>query len=118
MESEINFYNEIFVNEQKWQELIDRNLLNSIYCKLTLKPFYIEKRQKIENMYNRTQNEILNGFLQKIDDIIEKVDEFDKKYEDLKPLDISELKPLLLINQIGYNSKSIEDDKASTHVYR
>ena len=54
-----NFYNEIFEREQKWIESINSNLLNSVYCNLVLKPFYIEKRKELKEEYNKTNNEII-----------------------------------------------------------
>ena len=45
-----NFYEEIFLKEQEWISMINNNLLNSIYCSLVLKPFYVQKRDElIEN---------------------------------------------------------------------
>ena len=63
-----NFYKEIFEQEQKWTDLINLNLLNSVYCNLTLKPFYIQKRMELKEEYAKTNNEIIkqiiliNGF--------------------------------------------------------
>ena len=42
------FYIEVFAKEQKWIELIDKGLLNSISCMYELKPFYLEKKKQLE----------------------------------------------------------------------
>ena len=108
-----DFYNEIFVQEQKWSELINKGLLNSIYCNLELKPFYIKKRDEIEEVYVQNKNELLGYFLNIINKIIDKIEFFDEQYKSLKPVDIKPLKELFIINQMN-NEKSIENNKRKT----
>lgn len=105
MALKVNFYNEIFENEQKWIELINKNLLNSIYCKLALKPFYIKKRNEIAEEYKTTDNQILRQILSTIDNIIIKIDEFNDKYESSEIVDIKELLPLFLTNQMNNDNQ-------------
>ena len=41
-----DFYTEIFEQEKKWIELINSKLLNSVYCKYILQPFYLDKKKE------------------------------------------------------------------------
>lgn len=104
-----NFYNEIFANEQKWIELINKNLLNSIYCNLALKPFYLKKRKEIEAEFEATNNQMLKQILSVIDSIINKIEEFNEQYENSKFVDIKTLLPLFLSNQMS-NSNQNENE--------
>lgn len=96
-----DFYSEIFNNEKKWTELINQNLLNSIYCNLTLKPFYLKKRNEIMEEYTLTNNQILNEVLFIIENILRKIEYFTVQYNNSKEVDIKELLPLFLINQMS-----------------
>ena len=58
-----DFYNEIFSKEKKWMELINSGLMNPIYCNLELRPFYLEKKQEIEEEYKVTNNQMLSQVL-------------------------------------------------------
>ena len=105
MALKISFYNEILENEKKWIELINKNLLNSIYCNLALKPFYIEKRNQIENEYNTTNNQMLRQILSVIDAIILKIEGFNDQYKSSKVVNIKELLPLFLSNQLSNDNQ-------------
>lgn len=94
-----NFYNEIFEHEQKWIELMNSNLLNSVYCNLTLKPFYVQKIVKLKDEYNKTNNEKLKQIILKINDIIDKIELFNYQYLNYKTPNINSLLPLFLITR-------------------
>ena len=68
-----DFYTEIFNNEKRWVELINRNLLNSIYCNLVLKPFYLQKKSELELEYNLTKNRIIGQIILIIENIINQI---------------------------------------------
>lgn len=110
-----NFYAEIFEREEKWIELINKNLLNSIYCTLTLKPFYIEKREVLNKEYESTNNEILGQVLSSIDQILNKIEYFNNQYIKFQNIPISDLLPLFLINKMNNSSKkediTLNDEK-------
>lgn len=103
-----NFYNEIFEQEQKWIEFIDNNLLNSIYCDLSLKPFYTKKRNELEIEYKSNRNIILGQVLILIDNIINQIDLLNEEYKKLNSVDIKTLMPLFLINQMNNISQKEE----------
>ena len=103
-----DFYTEIFENEQKWIDLINSKLLNSIYCKYTLQPFYLKKKQTVKQEYFLTKNEY-DKFIDIIDSIIEQIEVFNQQFKSGQKVDISTLKPLFLITQIGKVQKAEED---------
>lgn len=96
-----NFYNEIFEKEQKWIELINLNLLNSIYCNLTLKPFYLDKKSELEREYNKVNNEIMRQIISIINNIINKIDIYNMQYKNNEFVDIKSLIPLFLMTQMN-----------------
>ena len=108
MALKLDFYNEIFIEEQKWIELINQKLLNNIYCKLSLKPFYLEKKSVLEEEYKLTNNKIIGQFIPVIDKIISEIDllnEQNNNYENL-----NSLIPLFLVNQMN-NTVQNENNK-------
>lgn len=110
MALEKNFYNEIFEREQKWSELINSNLLNSVYCNLTLKPFYVEKRKELKEEYDQTKNEIIKQIILIINDIINEIDLFNYQYVNYKKPNISSLLSLFLITKM--NNVKQKENKA------
>jgi len=106
-----DFYNEIFINEQKWIEYINKNLLNSVYFNLTLKPFYTEKKQELENEYSLTNNEIIGNIINIIDGIINKIEVFVEQYKNGESVDTDSLIPLFLTTQMNNNSKNVKKDE-------
>lgn len=105
-----NFYSEIFEKEQKWIELINSKLMNSIYCKFSLQPFYLEKKRELENEYNLTHNEIIREFINIIDSIITQIELLNLQYKNNKFVDINSLLPLFLTTQMSNNSKKEEPE--------
>jgi len=103
-----DFYEEIFINEKKWIEMIDKNLLNNIFCNLELRPFYLKKKDEIKKEYELNNNPILGQILSIIDNIINKLDEFEIQYKNLRYVNIKELLPLFLTSQMNNNSKKEE----------
>lgn len=99
-----NFYEEIFSKEQEWIKLINNNLLNSVYCNLELKPFYVQKKQELLQEYN-SANTIIVQILSVIDSIIEKINTFDQEYRNFQMVDIKSLLPLFLTNQMSNTSQ-------------
>ena len=91
-----NFYTEIISKEEKWEELVNRNLLTSIYCKFELKPFYSKKKEELERELQSSNNPILGSMLSAIDNIIDKLDVFISQYEKSETIDFKTLLPLLL----------------------
>ena len=106
MALKIDFYNEIFEKEQKWIELINSNLLNSIYCNLTLKPFYIEKKNQLEIEYNLNNNSIIGEILTLIDNIINQIELLNSQYKNNMKVDIESLLQLFVTTQMSNGSKS------------
>lgn len=100
-----DFYSEIFVNEQKWIELINAKLLNSIYCNLTLKPFYIEKKKELEEEYSLTNNRIIGQIISIIDNILNQIEVFNEQYKSFQNADINLLLPLFLTTQMNNTSQ-------------
>lgn len=103
-----NFYNEIFEQEQKWTDLINLNLLNSVYCNLTLKPFYIQKRMELKEEYAKTNNEIIKQIILIINDIIDKIELFNYEYLNYQKSNINLLLPLFLTTKM--NNKIEKED--------
>lgn len=111
MALKVNFYGEIFSQEQKWIELINAGLLNSIYCNLTLKPFYEKKQKEIEKLFGIADNKILEQIHNIIGSILAKLNDFDVKYRNMETADIKELIPLFLVSKMGNNIFSSADEK-------
>ena len=105
MALKIDFYNEIFEKEQKWIELINSKLLNSIYCNLTLKPFYTEKKNQLEFENNLNDNTIISEMLILVTNIINQIDILNTQYKNNKSVDIESLLPLFLTTQMSNASK-------------
>lgn len=112
-----SFYSEIFTNEQRWIDMIDHNLLNSIYCNFALKPFYLEKRAELENEYRITNNEILRQIILIIDKILIQISLFDVQYKNLEYVDIRLLRPLFLVNQMNNVSQKRNDSFDTSNEY-
>ena len=106
-----NFYEEIFKNERKWIEMIDRNLLNPIFCNFELKPFYVKKREEIKSEYEITGNHILEELIYIIDGIIEALDECQFTYENSRFVDIRKLLPLFVTSQMNNNTTKKDSKK-------
>ena len=102
-----NFYEEIFLKEQEWISMINDNLLNSIYCSLVLKPFYVQKK---EELIENKDNPIIDQMLFTISNIIAKIDEFDKEYRNFESSNMKSLLPLLLTNQMNNNVDKRKQD--------
>lgn len=96
-----NFYNEIFEKEQQWIEYIEKNLLNCIYCNLTLKPFYETKRKTLEEEYDLTKNDIIEQIIIKINDLINTLSYLNYQYLNHQTPNLKSLLPLFLINQMN-----------------
>ena len=108
MALKFNFYSEIFLQEEKWIELINAGLLNSVYCNLVLKPFYEKKRMEIQLIDNQ-ENKILEQILNSIDEILIKFEEFNTRYRNMELVDIKEILPLFLSNKMSNNALGTED---------
>lgn len=96
-----NIYNEMFDKEKKWIEQINSGLLNSIYCNLELKPFYLE----IEDQLNTNSTEITKPIIEAIKEIINKIDELNDLYSKGYKTDMKELIPLFLTNKMNKKEK-------------
>ena len=108
-----NFYAEIFTNEERWIQLIQENLLNSIYCKLVLKPFYEEKKKELEQEYNITGNKIIEQIILIIENIINQIDLFNSQYNKGEKANMNFILPLFLTNQMN-NTNILEKSVFST----
>ena len=113
-----DFYIEITQKEIKWAEMIKQNLLNVIYCNLELKPFYIEKKNELEEEYIKTGNVIIGDTLFIIKNIINKLEEFNTYYKETKPIDFKLLLPLFLANQMNNSLQSSKSSDASNSINR
>lgn len=102
------FYSEIFTNEQKWIDLIDEKLLNSIYCNLVLKPFYEQKKEELQKEYNLTQNKIIGQIIIIIENIINQINLFNDQYNKSQQINLESLLPLFLTNQMN-NTNCMEN---------
>ena len=91
-----NFYDEIFEEEKKWIDLINSNLLNSIYFKRELKPFYLKKRTELINEYSSTKSNVIKMFIELINNILTEIDLLIQKHENNQKVDCSSLIPLFL----------------------
>lgn len=105
-----DFYSEIFEQEKKWIELIDSKLLNSIYCKYILQPFYLAKKKDLEQEYLVTKNVMIGYILGVINPIIQQIELFNNQFKSGEKSDISTLLPLFLTNQMS-NNKTKEEEK-------
>ena len=105
-----DFYTEIFEQEKKWIELINSKLLNSIYCKYMLQPFYLEKKRDLEQEYFVTQNEIIGKIIGIVNSIIEQIELFNTQFKAGERIDISTLLPLFLTTQMSNSPKKEENN--------
>lgn len=96
-----DFYSDIFQKEQEWTELINKNLLNSIYCNLVLKSFYLKKKLELKKEYNLSNSKILEQIIISIEQIIDKIDLFNEQYVNSEKVNLKELVPLFLTNQMN-----------------
>lgn len=94
-----DFYTEIYQKEQKWIELINLKLLNSVYFKHELKPFYIGKKQTIKQEYFLTKNEY-DRFIDIIDSIIQQIELLNEQFNAGQSIDINSLIPFFLTSQM------------------
>ena len=94
-----DFYTEIYKKEQKWIELINSKLLNSIYFKLDLKPFYLEKKKEVKQEYFLTKNEY-DKFIDIIDSIIEQIELLNEQFNAGQSIDINSLIPFFLTSRM------------------
>lgn len=102
-----SFYIEVFTKEKRWIELINKNLLNSIYCYHELKPYYLNKREELISNPN-SENKIISGIVESINLILRKIEEFNAKFRNNEPYNIKELLPLFLTTQMGVKEKTNE----------
>ena len=110
------FYNEIFEKEKEWEQRIDKKLLNIVYCNLSLKPFYQEKKQILEDEIKFGGNQIINQIIQIMENIIQHIDILNEQYRNSNPLDVETLLPLFLtsqMNNFGYEKKMTSNNKKS-----
>ena len=105
-----NFYNEIFDNEQNWIDLINSNLINGIYCKFNLKPFYEEKRKELEEVSNLAPNIMISQIIFVINRIINHLDLLIDEYYKSELVDVKSLLPLFLINQMNNSNQNESKD--------
>lgn len=103
-----NFYDEIFTNEKRWIELINQNLLNSIYCNLVLKPFYEAKKKELEQEYKLTGNKIIEQMIIAINNIITQINIFESQYKSSQNVKMQFILPLFLTNQMN-NTNNMEN---------
>ena len=105
-----DFYNDIFKNEEKWENLINSGLVNPIYCDLELRPFYLEKKKEIEEEYRVTNNQILSQVLTIIEDIIKNIDLIINEYNKNGTSNVKSLLPIFLTNQMNNTNQKYEAD--------
>lgn len=103
-----DFYIEIFEKEQKWIELINTKLLNAIYCKFSLQPFYIAKKKELEQEYILTHNEIMGNVIGTLNLIISQLEVLYEQFRTGNTVDMSSLMPLFLITKMS-NSYKVEN---------
>lgn len=114
-----DFYIQIFEEEQKWIELINSKLLNSVYCKYTLQPFYLNKRAELEQEYNLTKNEIIKNIINIIDSLLEQISVIHENFSLGHSIDIKTLLPLFLTTQMNSALQTEEKiDKNDQDIYR
>lgn len=100
-----DFYIEVFKREQKWIELIDSKLLNGIYCKFSLQPFYLEMKKDLEQEYALTHNEIIGNIINIIGQIIEEIEVIYERFRNGMEVDVTSLKSLFLIAKMSNSYK-------------
>lgn len=105
-----DFYTEIFEQEQKWIELINSKLLNSVYCKYSLQPFYLEKKRDLEQEYLLTKNEIIANIIEVINSIVEQIELFNEQFNSGHTVDVNSLLPLFLTTKMSNTSKKEENN--------
>ena len=103
-----DFYKEIFENEKKWIELLDKNLLNAIYCGFSLKPFYLKKKEELEIEYNLTHNNMLAEMLTVINGIVFKIEKLEEEYKESKSVNIKSLLPFFLTSKMNNSNQDIK----------
>ena len=110
------FYTEIFNNEKIWIDLIENNLLNTIYCNLVLKPFYEEKKKELEQEYNLTGNKIIEQIILIIENIINQIDLFKSQYDKGDKVNMHFILPLFLTNQMNNQVFNNLKDKIASYM--
>ena len=105
-----DFYSEIFEKEQKWIELMDKNLLNSVYCKFSLQPFYETKKLELVREYTSTKSEIIKNLIIIINQILSQIEMLYKMYLDGQNTNMNTLIPLFLSSQMS-NTLKVDDNK-------
>lgn len=108
-----DFYTEIFEKEQKWIELINTNLLNSIYCKFSLQPFYIAKKKELEQEYALTHNEIMGNVVGTLDLMISQLEILYEQFRTGNTVDMTSLMPLFLSTKMSNSYKSENTNQMS-----
>lgn len=110
MALENNFYQEIHIKEQKWIELIEKNLLNIYYFEAELLPFYTKKVKELTYEYNLTNNSILGEIIQILNNIIKRIEELGNAYRSGLVIDTTTLVPLFLTSNFNNNIKKENTD--------
>lgn len=100
-----DFYTEIFEQEQKWLTMMNSNLLNVIYCKHSLQPFYQKKVNELVTENSLTYNPLIEQIILVFNTIIEKIDSLNKLYIESRESKVDELYPLFLVNRLTNVSK-------------
>ena len=100
-----DFYSEIFEKEGKWMELLNSGLLNIIYIKYTLKPFYLEKSEQLEIEFSKTNNQIIGQILSIIDNIVATINLLEEKYQSTGSCDVRVLLPEFFTSKMSNNTK-------------
>ncbi|MBR6690443.1 MAG: hypothetical protein IKL65_03840 [Bacilli bacterium] len=103
-----NFYQEIYINEQKWIGLIESNLLNIYYFNVELVPFYKKKLEELIYEYNLTENKIIEQIIEEVKCIIQKLEEFDAAYRMGNLISTKSLIPLFLVSKFNNNGQKAE----------
>ncbi|MDO4963257.1 MAG: hypothetical protein Q4E75_04080 [bacterium] len=100
-----NFYSDIIENEKKWDQMINSNLLNIYYIKAPngIRNFYLEKLSEIKKEYNSSDNEMINGIIKILSNIILKIDSLIETYNKGETVDINSLSNLFYSNIINNN---------------
>ena len=110
----IDFYNDIYVKEKVWITNLEYNLLN-VYYLPELKIFYEEKNNILKEEYNKTQNEILKGFIIAISNIIGRIDYFIKIEKEGNLVNLYELNDLFIINRLNNDISYTKQNKIENH---
>lgn len=109
-----NFYSEIFAEEQKWINMLESNLLNVIYCKHSLQPFYIQKKLELEEENSVDKNPLIEQIIVVFGNIIDQIDVLNELYITNKSNDVDVLFPLFLINKMNNKSQKQNVNQSST----